>query len=268
MLVDVITQYEVVLKAISAGIHPKKASGYYVAYPAREIFELLPSLNPKQLDSLAIATAEAFPQLRPGKCVHLTCFIRYVYGCFDKQGLLNSKTSANIKQKQPDWSLSDYFMDRVAFYMDKKKRSYGLVLYYEMKAHRIGDKVILDNNKELIDTMLSFYEKAVQLAVILRAWKNTYSPYFWAANYLMAFGEVNRAKEYCLKFLENVNFYGDSPFLRGKLTGALNMLKRNMTDKEWRKLMRRCRKRFKNKVFKQVRFTKFVGDVSEITLGA
>lgn len=176
--------------------------GKYTGSPGKDIFFALPYMSDSHVDCLAEQLACKFPQHPPYDHVAFAACIRYIYGCFDKQGTLLSDRHKNIIALMK-WDRCDLFMDRVYYFLKKHNRYYGQVIYNEMKGHRLGDLINTTNDISLKNSMLEVYCKSQAIAVSINSCKHTFTPFYWAARYLESIS-AEEAVTYHWKNLRNM----------------------------------------------------------------
>lgn len=229
-------------------------SGRYLGAPGKDIFFSLPSLSDVEFYELAVMLAKSFPMKAPGNHVKWAACIRYVYGCFEKQGCLRSNEDLKrMKNDDADWSLPMKFMDKVALEFKKNENYYGLTIHHEMLAHRYGDRAIIDRNKEILNTALKNYKLSYEYAKKCKSYKHMFTPFYWAGGYFFEMGMNDMAKECYLKCIKNMEKY--CPDARGGYREKASMcLKRlsGMFDKSEKKEFMKWFKRRKNKCLKKV----------------
>jgi len=229
--------------------------GLYLGAPGKDIFFVMPSLSEKQFVYIAHRLAKAFPRKPPGNHEHLAACIRYIYGCFEKQGCLRSKEDkTRMIDENPDWELHMKFMIEINSWFKQNRHTYGRVLHHEMLGHRYGDKAIIERNKSYLAKMINHYENAQRLALKCKSWKHTYTPFYWAAYYYYEMKE----KEQCIKYHKlNLQFMEKHcpdarPGYRDKAKTSIVQLKKNMNKDEW-KIMRKWIRKCKNKCLMRVK---------------
>jgi len=230
--------------------------GEYLGCPGKELFFSLPSLSEAELKKVACKLSSSFPKKPPKSHVKWAACIRYIYGCFEKQGCLRSKADKiRLTKEGPDWSLSTQFMEIVASYFKKNNNNYGLVLHYEMFAHRCGDLSIIDpGNKENLQLMLKYYLMSQKLAVKIKSWKHTFTPFYWAAYYFYDNKDYKNSAIYHKKNLQAMeNYCPDArDGYREKAQMSMKQLKKCLSTKDYKKhckWFRRC----KNKCLKKIK---------------
>lgn len=234
---------------VQRGIVPKKYNGkpyrraidngLYMGCPGKEIFYGLACLKNVELDRLAQSVAKVLPATYPGRGVHLSVFLRYVYGCFDKQGCLHTESQTNQwRHEKKNWELPDKFINLVMQHCIAAKKTYGYLMCLEMRGHRIGDQMILTGDTSNLDLMLFHYRKASKLARKIHANKNTFSPYFWGMRYLSALKQDKQIIiEWAVSFFNHVNRFSTSSTVRGKICWTLSILRSICDQNEWDKFV-------------------------------
>jgi len=229
--------------------------GLYLGCPGKDIYIALMKmdLSDDQMHRMAKELTKVYPT-QSGGHVHTAACIRYIYGCFDKHGCLLSKKHTFMMNKDTDdWSLSDKFMNMVVDEFKNDNNKYGLIIYYEMKAHRIGDKAVMNNDPSYLDCMLEHYIKSQSIAVETKCYKHTFTPFYWAAKYFQKF-DKSKAIKYHVKSLKFMNkFCPDSrPGYREKALDSMIYLRKNMSKVEWGKYKLKI-KNFRNKCLVKVK---------------
>ena len=229
--------------------------GLYLGAPGKDIFFTLPYLNDEEKEETAKIFASLYPKKPPSNHVKWAACIRYVYGCFEKQGCLRSKTDKKRMIKEnSDWSLSIDFMNRVAKFFESNDNKYGLVIHYEMLAHRYGDRAIIEKNADLLVTMMDFYQKSSRIAMDIKCWKQTFTPFYWAAGYYVSLGEKEKAVKCHLKCIHRMEKYCPDARegYREKAKVALKYIRKHSEKEEWLKFRRKYKK-YKNKCLRKVK---------------
>jgi len=200
--------------------------GVYLGSPGKDIYMALSWMNEEQIAISANELAKHYPSKPPQGHLGYAACIRYIYGCFDKQGCLLSSWHRNIMKKQnEDWSKPRHFMNLVNINFKSSNCWYGQVLYNEMEGHRLGDHILISNDYFLKDKMLFHYNMAHSIAVKIKSFKHTFTSMYWAASYLEYF-DKKMAVEYHkknLKFMEK--YCPDSrPGYKEKATHSLKYI--------------------------------------------
>jgi len=264
--------FEQLVDICSRGIVQKKHSlspvktaidnGTYFGCPGKEIYYAISWMDESQIKKLASIVCLSFPKESPGRSIHLSVFLRYIYGCFDKQGCLHGpKQAQKMKSEKRDWSKSDKFVDYMITCFKNRGNLYGEMMCYEMKAHRLGDMIIIHNDLKYLDSMINFYKMSAILAEKVNAKKNTFSAYYWAMRYLY---ELKRPKSeilhYAKLFFDKVEKYCNTSTAKGKVTSAFNIVHRICSKRDWR-VFRKHFATYKNPVIKDLnQYTKREGN--------
>jgi hypothetical protein len=160
----------------------------------------------------------------------LSVFWRYLFGVFDKQGLVPITTIENTrgqnivsvdyeqtKQAMTNWSVFFNFADSVY----SSSSDFGKMLISEMKAHRFGDRFLLckDDHQRAIcgQQMMHEYERSHGLALNIGEKKNLFNSMFWCSRYLFEAKEYDLYKAYAARFLDEANKHCKSKGISSKL---------------------------------------------------
>lgn len=157
-------------------------NGNYTGFPGKDIYFALEWMTDEQQNIVAEKLAGCFPYKPPTDHVEFSACVRYLYGCFDKQGCLLSSEHKEIIAEM-DWCKSEEFMRKLIECFKKMQKDYGLVVSYEMLAHRIGDR-ILSANANSVELMIKYYHLSHQLALKIKSLKHIFTSYYWCARYL------------------------------------------------------------------------------------
>jgi hypothetical protein len=207
-------------------------NGRYLGAPGKDVYFALPYMKDADVIHVIRAMVEAFPFRPPSNHVGYAACVRYIYGCFDKQGCLLSNQHKNMMiEENEDWSLPNRFVDKFADECRIDNKNYGLVIYYEMKAHRIGDRIVITNDySDKLEAMLDCYNKSQKLATKIKCWKHTFTPFYWAACYL-----ENIDKKMAIKYHKKAVIYAEKfcpdarPGYREKMKHSLRYLKKHLS---------------------------------------
>ncbi len=258
---DFIKSYSMTLdnliKLVSLGIRQKGDTispvdgafrgGNYLGCPGKDMYFGLHKLNltTDDVDELAKSLSDVFPFVPPTDHVAIAACLRYIYGCFDKQGILLSNHEDIVSNN--NWQASLPFIRSLENNFRDSKNTYGLLISHEMEGHRLGDSTILGNMKYLSD-MIDKYEQSQSLAILSRSPKHTFTPYYWAACYL-----EQLAKKYHWKNLKMMELH--CPDTReGYKTKALHSCKYIKSQSgEDKKTLIRWLKKCSNKCLKKVK---------------
>lgn len=238
--------------------------GNYLGAPGREIFFCLPELDEHQWDELAEKHAKQWPTPKegqpyktPGNHVGFAACIRYIYGQFEKQGIMRSKEDKKRMQRDGvDWTLPQKFIDTLREKFVANGCDYGMCITYEMEAHRIGDSAILAGRgverAKLLDKMAWTYIQSVKHAEKCNSYKQYFTPHYWAAKYFME-ADDERAKDYSVKAIKRAEDF--CPDARGSYVSKLVDCAQYLKSKHpgaWRKLRARMQPTAKNRVTKKM----------------
>lgn len=227
--------------------------GLYIGCPGKDIYLslMLMSLNDEQIYEISCALSRIFPVCPPsGKQhhVHIAACIRYIYGCFDKNGALLSKDhELLIVSNIHEWGMCKKLMCSLIDEFKIINNKYGLVICYEMKGHRLGDKAIAFNDLRYLEEMSECYIQSQKIALSIKSYKHTFTPFYWAARYWERF-DKEIAMEYHIKCLDYINKF--CPDTRqgyiDKAKNSILYLQKHMTKQDWQKYKIVLRK-FRNK---------------------
>ena len=229
--------------------------GLYLGSPGKDIFFALPNLTEDEKEEIAKIFASLYPLKPPSNHVRWAAVIRYIYGCFEKQGCLRSKSDKKrMIEENSDWSISLDFMDRVAKYFELNNNKYGLVIHYEMLAHRYGDRAIIEKNEEFLIPMMKFYQRSSEIAMGIKCWKQTFTPFYWAGGYYGSLKKKMRAVECYMKCIRRMEKYCPDARegYREKVKVALSYIKKHSDKKEWLNFKSEY-KGYKNKCLRKVK---------------
>lgn len=226
--------YKKLLQLIKMGIRQKKdeippmrnafRGGNYLGCPGKDVHFGLLKLNMDQneLFNVCKSFASVFPNVPLRDHTGVAACFRYIYGCFDKQGILLSSQHRKIVANN-NWKIALPFIDIVENEFLKSNNYYGLVIHYEMKAHRYGDDAIIYKSKDDISIMLDNYSKSQEFALKSKSYKHTFTPIYWAACYLEQL-DTSKAVLYHMNSLEMMDKY--CPDARdGYMTKAIHSCK-------------------------------------------
>ncbi len=212
--------------------------GHYLGAPGKDIFLAMPSLANDEFVDIAHRLAGLFPSTPPNNHLHWAACIRYVYGCFEKQGCLRSKhDKRRMIEEDPDWQMPMKFMSHVRYKFRRNRNTYGRVLHYEMLGHRYGDMAIISNNNDYLEDMIKHYEKSQRLAVKCQSLKHTFTPFYWAAHYYFEVGDKESAAKYHMLNLQNMEKHCPDarPGYREKAVTSIKQLRACSSRHDWKK---------------------------------
>ena len=230
--------------------------GIYTGSPGRDIYFMLPYLDLIQMEEIINILVKKFPKTPPGNHVNIAACIRFIYGQFEKQGVLRSeKDFERMKKEKLDWDKSDIFLDLLYKKMKEHKNVYGLSLLCEMKSHRVGDKAVINKDKKKLKEMEDLYNKSAEYAYECGSYKHMFTPYYWAFEYFAKFPNKKKALFYSYLTVNNINKYCPDarPGYVSKLKSCVKYIKKYDLDnfnsflKKYRETKNKCMK----KVFKK-----------------
>jgi len=110
--------------------------GEYIGSPGKNIFFMLDHMTDDEMDDVADRLSNQWSKTPPGNHVGYAACIRYIYGQFEKQGIMRSKNDFNrMKEDKPDWVLPRKFLKYLENQFEKKDNYYGLSILCEMEGH-------------------------------------------------------------------------------------------------------------------------------------
>ncbi len=222
--------------------------GDYLGRPGKDVFFALPFLSDEQMTIIADVLSNQFPHISPNNHVGYAACIRYIYGQFEKQGVLRSEEDFKRMRKEGiEWDLPRKFMSFLKKNFEEKQNYYALCIYYEMEAHRLGDEGVLQKDKIKIEEMEKTYLRSVEYAYKCNSLKQKFTPYFWAFKYFEKLENHEKALFYVVKTLEQMEKFCPSP-KQGYLVKAedcARYLKKFHNDK-WKELYKFYKNHSKN----------------------
>ncbi len=199
--------------------------GDYLGRPGKDIYFALPNLTDGQMDRLADVLSDRYPFVAPNNHVGYAGCIRYIYGQFEKQGILRSDEDfERMRRDGVEWSLPRKFMLILKNKFEEKKNYYGLCLYYEMEAHRLGDEALLRLNNDELLNMEVCYEKSNKYAEKCNSLKQKFTPQYWACMYFAKIRDHNRGLKYAKETLKQMEKFCPSA-KQGYLVKAIDIAK-------------------------------------------
>ena len=237
--------------------HPVEGAmygGIYVGSPGKDIFLMLPYLSDKQMKEISIKIKDLFPKIPSTNHVNVAACIRYVYGQFEKQGILRSrKDFKRMKKKRPDWLLSRKFLKLLYEELQKDNNFYGLSILCEMEGHRLGDEAVINKDKNKLKEMERTYNKSVKFAYKCESYKQMFTPYYWSAVYFSKFKEVEKSLYYYKLTFEQVDKY--CPDTRDSYVYKIARAARYIRDKDkdnWNNFKKKYKRNANNKCVKKL----------------
>lgn len=232
-------------------------NGIYTGSPGRDVYHMLPHLTDDQMNEVAKKLSEKFPQTPPGNHVNVGAFIRFIYGQFEKKGILRSdKDFKRMKREKLEWSLSEKFIDILYKELENNNNYYGMSILCEMMAHRLGDKAVLEKDSRKLEDMEYLYNQSAEYAHKCKSYKQMFTPYYWAFRYFEKYKDDSRAKKYAILTIKEANKYCPDarPGYVTKLEDCLRYIAKHDNKKylhfvsKYKKSKNKCVK----KVFKRV----------------
>ena len=219
--------------------------GVYVGSPGRDIYHMLPYMDNKQMKEIATLLSMNFPNNPPKTYANIAACLRFIYGQFEKQGSLKSdKDFKKMKENKIDWVLPRKFLKALEEELEMSNNYYGLVMLYEMEAHRLGDEAVLNRDLEKLDKMEQMYLKAMIFAYKCNSYKHMFSLYYWASQYFKKINDISKAVEYSRLSIINASEYYGKYFPKGeeyyskRLSNSFTYVKQN-DKKNWDKFKKR-----------------------------
>ena len=191
--------------------------GIYIGSPGKDIYYMFPYLTKEQMKEIAKIINEKFPKKPPENYSNVAAFIRFIYGQFEKQGILRSeKDFERMKKEKPDWSISREFLWYLFEELRKDNNYYGLTMLHEMEGHRCGDEALIYENKKKLEQMEINYWLCIEFAKKCDSYKHLFSIDYWAGEYFKKFGDEKKALEHYKKAIINSKKYYYKYFPNGE----------------------------------------------------
>lgn len=229
--------------------------GMYLGAPGKDIYVSLPFLSWDEKKDIARILASKYPHKPPSNHVKWAACIRYIYGCFEKQGCLRSDSDKQRMQSENrDWAESSEFMDLVRQEFADNNNKYGMIIWNEMTAHRYGDRAVIEENPLLLNDMIQLYQQAHLYAVSIKSWKHTFTPFFWAGSYYHEMKMPEESVKWHTESLRMMNKYCPDARegYREKAKISLKHIKEDMSNDEWKEWYKNFKKTLRNKCLKKV----------------
>ena len=234
-----ILSFKQIQNLIKQGIGPAKYDGAlkganYLGNPGKDIYFWLQSQPVKEeIKVVATQLSKHFPSSPPHNPIEYGACIRYIYGMFEKQGVLRSKNDKKrmIKEQQ-SWEQSESFVRYLCESLKSNNNYFGLALLSEQIAHRLGDKAVMKNDISFLDEMEKQYRLAYKYAMSCNSKKHLMTSYYWAGRYFAEMGQKDRAIQFYRKAVKAANQYCPDArkSLRDKIVDELKYLKKHDPD--------------------------------------
>lgn len=228
--------------------------GDYLGRPGKDIFFSLPKLNEEQFNEIVEILSHRFPHDPPNNHVGYAGCIRYIYGQFEKQGILRSEDDLKRMQGEDiDWSLPRKFMLALKNKFEEQNNYYGLCIYYEMEAHRLGDEAFLNNDEIKRAEMEIRYMESVDNAYKCGSLKQMFTPYFWCFKYYARLGDHDKALYHVLLTLQQMEKHCPSS-KQGYLVKAQDCAKylKKHHPVKWKEILSYYKKNAKNECIRKL----------------
>lgn len=222
--------------------------GDYLGRPGKDVYFALHRLNDDQFDKVVEQLSLRFPHEPPNNHVGYAGCIRYIYGQFEKQGILRSEEDLKRMQGEDiNWRLPRKFMYALRDKFLEQNNFYGLCIFYEMEAHRLGDESFLNDDQSKREDMEWNYLQSVKYAYECGSLKQMFTPYFWCFKYYARLGDHKKALNYVLKVLEQMEKHCPSS-KQGYLVKAMDCAKYMKKNHRlrWEEILLHYRKTGKN----------------------
>ena len=237
------------LKAIDNAMY----KGIYVGSPGKDIYLMLPFLDKEQMKEVAIKLSQHFPKFNYGKNANIAACVRFIYGQFEKQGVLKSNEDfKRMKKEKPDWSLPRKFFKLLYKELEKNDNFYGLTMLCEMEGHRLGDEAVINKDKKKIKEMENSYSRCIKYAYKCKSYKHMFSVYYWMGEYFKEIDDTDKAVKYFKLSIVNANKYYRKYFTQGdqyyskRLLKSFKYIKINNRE-DWSKFKEKYNYGIKNK---------------------
>lgn len=233
-----------------------------------DIFNFIQKANEEEMkivsDSLAlIFPTTAYIQRNPQISHTPVCLlVRNIFGTLFKNGTLLDVMHPDRKdaykfncERIKDWEKSFIFSNMLEKSFIEKNNQYGLVILYEMLAHRYGDLATFSEAEERklnIEKMCQFYEKSYETCCVNKLVKQMFTPWYWGSLYLAKLGEKEKAIDWFKMFHKLADKYMSSrESYLNKFNLSLSVMKSCMEESEWTVYLNKLKKNLKNKPIKR-----------------
>lgn len=230
--------------------------GWYQGAPGKDIYFSLYEFSDDQIDGIVKATSLLFPKEAPSDHVGYAACIRYIYGQFEKQGILRSindhrRMKEELKHGKIDWSKPRQFISDLQKEFMNQKNYYGMAITCEMEGHRLGDEAVVLKDKSKLNEMENMYLKSVKYAKRCKSYKQLFTPYYWSTMYFVKFKNKSKAHDYAISTIDMADEY--CPDSRGsykqKIIDCLDVVEKFgnwKSSKHFGRWLRSRRKKSKN----------------------
>jgi hypothetical protein len=209
----------------------------YQGFPGKELYALLVSdLSLEELKKLSVAVAKYLPSVPRKRCSHYSSFLRYAYGCEEKNGTLMSEEQRRlwIEQKR-DWTQIISFMNLVCKELEADNNLFGICLCREMMAHRLSDMAVITHNLKYLEEAITLYGWCATTADAIEAHKNAFSAWYWPLLYLSLLKpDDSRCIPYFYQFIKAIDKHARTKFIGKKIKKAICAM-RKISPLEWEK---------------------------------
>jgi len=252
-------KYNDMLSLVNKGIGPTKYKGAfndakYLGNPGKDLYFWIESNSSSdEMKSIAIALAKQFPSKPPHNPIEYGACLRYIYGMFEKQGVLRSyKDKQRMINEQQSWDASEFFIDLLYRRFAKSKNNFGLAILSEQMAHRLGDKCIMKNDVTFLEPMEKLYCDAYYYAKKCNSKKHLMTTFYWAGKYFEEASQKDKAIEYYRKAIKAANAHCPDArkSLCEKIMDEFKYLKKN--DPGFGELLKYWKRKAKHKAVKSV----------------
>ena len=227
--------------------------GIYVGSPGRDIYYMLPYLDDEQMKKVASLLCKKFPIIPPQRYANVAACIRFIYGQFEKQGILRSeKDFKRMKKEELEWSFSRKFLKFLENEFEKINNYYGMSMLCEMEGHRLGDESVINKDIKKLEEMEKKYNKCVEYANKCKSYKHMFSIYYWTFEYFKKFGDVVNSVKYGKLSIINASKYyrnyfpGGEQYYSKRLKNTFLYVEENDKD-NWKEFRKKYKNNIKNK---------------------
>lgn len=232
-------KYEQIIELVSKGIGPTKYDGAlkgasYLGNPGKDIyFWLQTDPSEEETKDVAKLLSKSFPKKPPHNPIEYGACVRYIYGMFEKQGVLRSKDDKKrMIEDQQSWNESEIFITFLNEELSKNKNYFGLALLSEQIAHRLGDKAVMKNDDSFLIEMENQYRLAFKYASSCNSKKHLMTTYYWAGRYFAEMSKKDKAIQFYRKAVKAADQHCPDArrSLRDKIVDELRYLKKHDPD--------------------------------------